>query len=804
MSIPDPNLPEPARQAGTPGTMAWTLFLLVLGGVALAVAVAAGITVSTFRVMEALQRTTIPDWVWPLLHVLGIGLAAALLGGLGLIWRQAPLRSFAIGLAGLGAMAALLGLGRLADVNSDGTRAVTMSVVSVLGAAGALLLGRSGNGASRRPAFVLVAIAAAVLVASPWLVFGALDSLGRIAGDSLASVLVGLATAVWLDRFVFGPAAAAVVSRKRSMLVGGLVAAIGLLLIGVSIGANGMQILYAPALAGLGWLAAWLDRSARDKGASGVWAVTILIGVVAAVALATFDPEEQALYLMDDAVGVWSTAASLSTAILAVVLGLTAIALDRQQTAQRTAPGRALSAGLLVAALAGAAGGYAFVGHPGLYGDRLFVIMRDQADLSQIDPALDQKARAAAVYAELTAHAEASQADLRATLDRAGVPYTPYYLVNALEVDGGAIVRLYLSTRSDVGEVLLSQRLRPPFREATPATSQGEMPSSPEWNIVMIGADRVWSDFGATGEGIVVGQSDSGVAGQHPAIAAQYRGNGSSDDYNWLDPWYGTPSPVDVGGHGTHTLGTILGSNGIGVAPGAQWFACRNLARNLGNPALYLGCMQFMLAPYPPDGDSFHDGDPARGANVLNNSWGCPPIEGCDAPSLGPAVDGLRAAGIFVVASAGNDGPNCGTLQDPIAIYDSAFTVAAVDSQDALASFSSRGPVPGGGPVKPDIAAPGVNVLSGSPDGGYVRNSGTSMAGPHIVGVVALMWSANPRLIGDIDTTERILRETATPYTGALDASTCDLGTHPEWAVGAGTVNAYAAVEAALALDSAP
>ena len=798
-----PHQPEPARSTEMPGTIAWTLFLLAAGALALAVVLAAGFTVSTFRVMEALQPSTIPGWAWPSLHMLGIGLAAGVLGGLGLIWRQ-PLRSFAIGLAGLGAIATLLGLGRFADVNADGTRAAVMIAVAVLGVAGALVLGRGGAAPSRRPAAVLVALAAGVFLASPWLVFGALDSLGRMAGDGLASVLLALATALWLDRFVFGPATAAVESRKRAMLAGGFVAAVGLLLIGVSVGANGMQILYAPALAALGWLAAWLDRSARDRGASGIWAVTALIAIVLLAALATFDPEEQGLYLLDDGVALWSTAASLSTAFIAVAWGLIAIALDRPQTARRDAQGQALSAGLLVVALIVAAGSYALVGHPGLYGDRLFVIMRDQADLRAIDPALDQKARAAAVYAELTAHAETSQADLRATLDRAGVPYTPYYLVNALEVDGGALMRLYLSTRPDVGEVLLSQRLRPAFREASPATSQGEVPSGPEWNIVMIGADRVWSELGVTGEGIVVGQSDSGVAGNHPAIAAQYRGNGSSNDYNWLDPWYDTRSPVDVGGHGTHTLGTILGSNGIGVAPGAQWFACRNLARNLGNPALYLGCMQFMLAPYPADGDSFHDGDPARGAHVLNNSWGCPPIEGCDAPSLGPAVDALRAAGIFVVASAGNDGPNCGTLQDPIAIYDSAFTVAAVDRQDALASFSSRGPVPDGGPVKPDIAAPGVDVLSGAPDGGYVSNSGTSMAGPHVVGVVALMWSANPKLIGDIETTERILRETATPYTGALDPSTCDLSAHPEWAVGAGTINAYAAVQAALALGSTP
>ena len=87
-----------------------------------------------------------------------------------------------------------------------------------------------------------------------------------------------------------------------------------------------------------------------------------------------------------------------------------------------------------------------------------------------------------------------------------------------------------------------------------------------------------------------------------------------------------------------------------------------NLGRNLGNPAYYLDCMQFMLAPYPQRGNPLTDGDPARAAHVLNNSWGCPPIEGCDAAALGPAVRALRAAGIFVVASAGNEGPRCGSV----------------------------------------------------------------------------------------------------------------------------------------------
>jgi subtilisin family serine protease len=178
-----------------------------------------------------------------------------------------------------------------------------------------------------------------------------------------------------------------------------------------------------------------------------------------------------------------------------------------------------------------------------------------------------------------------------------------------------------------------------------------------------------------------------------------------------------------------------------------------------------------MLAPFPLGGDPLREGDPLRSAHVLNNSWGCPEEhEGCDPLSLEHAVEALRTAGIFVVASAGNEGPRCSTVDDPIAIYDGAFSVGAVDEQRNLAPFSSTGPVTadGSGRLKPDIAAPGVDVWSAFPGGQYAMFSGTSMAGPHVAGVVALLWSADPQLIGDIERTEQILRDTAGPFSGRM------------------------------------
>jgi subtilisin family serine protease len=176
--------------------------------------------------------------------------------------------------------------------------------------------------------------------------------------------------------------------------------------------------------------------------------------------------------------------------------------------------------------------------------------------------------------------------------------------------------------------------------------------------------------------------------------------------------------------------------------------------------------MEFLLAPHPSDGDPLRDGDPARGAHVVNNSWGCPDEEGCLPDTLRIAVENLRAAGQMMVVSAGNDGPACGTVEHPPAIYDEVFTVGAVRRDDQVTGFSSRGPVTidGSRRPKPDLVAPGEDIRSSVP-GGYAPLPGTSMAGPHVAGAVALLWSVDPSLIGDVERTEAILAESAQQLT---------------------------------------
>ena len=176
----------------------------------------------------------------------------------------------------------------------------------------------------------------------------------------------------------------------------------------------------------------------------------------------------------------------------------------------------------------------------------------------------------------------------------------------------------------------------------------------------------------------MIGSSDSGVDGTHPALVGNFRGG----DDSWYDPAHHSRTPVDYNGHGTHTLGTAVGTGGIGVAPGATWVGCVNLARNLGNPPDYLNCMQFMLAPFRFGGDPFTDGRPQDAVDIATNSWGCPTLEGCDlrvAATGGGRADRRRD----LLRRRGRQRGSALLARStmPPAIYPNTFTVGAVDSE---------------------------------------------------------------------------------------------------------------------------
>jgi hypothetical protein len=750
-----------------------------------------------------IQGTPLPWYAWPLIswgHALLVALPVV---PLAYFTREPRLQAvYRVWLLAI-AFIVPLGLVRALPITWNQPAALAQIFLSLILAAGLILLARMrGRRLGLDAGALLLGLALAPLVMLPSLIFGALGSPLDALLNLLAGVGLGLYAGVLISTLLMAPLAEHPASPGRDLALGCFAAGIALLILGAGFGFNGSQLLLMLALPPLGLAAAGLGRYAgatngRDRG----WlAVTALVGLGAAAPLMFFDPEELALILGNNEILNWALTAAGLSFLIGLVLGLVILALGRRLAppeAGRRRPVAALLGGLVLAWGLGLAV-YGLAGQPGFYGERLFVILADQADVSAAYAIEDRGERADFVYSTLVEHAFTNQAGLRAALDRVNAAYTPYYLVNAIEVEGGTILRLYLETQPGVDRVLESPRLRPLPAPVPVAEGEASAPSEPQWNITSIGAAKVWEEFGVTGQGIVVGQSDSGAQGDHPALREGYRGREGGDDYNWYDPWNGTTVPTDIGGHGTHTLGSVLGRGGIGVAPGAEWFGCANLARNLGNPALYLDCMQFMLAPFPQGGDPLADGDPARAAHVLNNSWGCPPLEGCDALALQPAAEALRAAGLFVVVSAGNEGPRCGSVDDPIALYDSVFSVGALEQSGNVAFFSSRGPVEidGSERVKPDIVAPGVEVLSSYPNSTYAFNSGTSMAGPHVAGVVALLWSAQPELIGDMDRTEQILIQTADALPAFGDE--CAGTEIPNNLAGYGVVNAYEAVKMAL------
>lgn len=647
----------------------------------------------------------------------------------------------------------------------------------------------------------LIALVVALMAVS-WVLFGALGSWEDTLLNLVSGVLFGILSSLWIYDFLLNYTQ----HRDRDLrvsdfLLDGFVIFLFLLIMTAGLSINGSQVVMVITLPITGWLLAAVSVLSQGTRGKGVWGVGIIAAAAFSLPLIWFDMDELFL-LISSTPGETFEWASQSAwfSFLVAVMAVIIIMINFKGFKNLMLPAwlNPVLVGVSIAALGVV---YFVFGQVGWYGEKSFVVMKDQAVFDSVNASADISTKRTQVFTQLVELSDRTQMEIRAGLDARGAKYTPYYLVNGIETPGGIITRTWLLSQPGVDRILESPVLRPLHK--TPAVSTGSMsagPSSPGWNLTMIGADRVWKELNVTGKGIIIGQSDSGVDGAHVQLAASYRGKTEGDAYNWLDPWNQSTSPTDIGGHGTATLGLIVGKD-TGVAPDAQWYACVNLARNLGNPAHYLDCMQFMLAPYPQRGDPFKDGDPSKGAMVLNNSWGCPTVEGCDANVFLPAVNALDAAGIFVSSAAGNTGYyGCASVTDPLAIYGNVFTAGSINSSGALSAFSSLGPVivDGSGRIKPDIAAPGEDIVSSFPLNTYQSASGTSFAGPHVAGVVALMWSANPSLIGQTAPTRQILEQTASPMTQQIPAC-AETKTGPNNAVGYGILNAYEAVKAAIA-----
>jgi bacillopeptidase F len=383
--------------------------------------------------------------------------------------------------------------------------------------------------------------------------------------------------------------------------------------------------------------------------------------------------------------------------------------------------------------------------------------------------------------------------------------YHAYWIVNAIRVDAQPSELEAIAAREDVGTVHLNyeiELIKPVNYEALPLPStepagQGGGPDAPENGVMAVRAPEVWA-MGYTGAGVLVSTLDTGIQKAHPALTSRYRGT-NDPRYAGHPEWaYYNPEQSEfTGSHGTHTMGTVCGGppgDEIGVAPGAQFIHAATIdragiQRTVDDSIL---AFQWLIDP---------DGNPATVWDVPDtnsNSWGLVTGHGyqpCD-QTFWQYLDACEAASIVIIFSAGNESTSGLRRPGDRATDDyRTFAVAAIDAHFAnwpLAGFSSQGPTlctPNMTPaIKPDISAPGVQVRSSVPTNAYSNFDGTSMASPHINGVVALMREANPEITPE--EVKQVIYDTA-----------FDLGAPAEDNLyGWGMVDAVEAVNEALSL----
>ena len=427
------------------------------------------------------------------------------------------------------------------------------------------------------------------------------------------------------------------------------------------------------------------------------------------------------------------------------------------------------------------------------------IVMAQQADLSAAYEIEDWDERGQYVLDTLQAFARESQKAVIADLEAQGVRYQSFFAGNEIYVYGGTQRSLQtLQVHAEVGSIRAPAQVslevptlgtwQAPTTSAEPQTTVN---GTITWGLTSTGAPAFWSATGATGQGIIVANIDTGVQYNHPALVNAYRCKSNpTSPICWKDATATCSGglPCDTNGHGTHTMGTMVASNAstlaytVGMAPGATWIACKACATDDCADAALLACADWVLAP---------GGNSNNRPHIVNNSWGG--SGGND--WFQSKVQAWRAAGIFPSFSAGNAGPVCSTLDSP-GDYPESFSSGSYNSSGAVSSFSSRGPGDfGDSPyTKPNISAPGGDVLSTVPNDGWAYSSGTSMASPHTAGAVALLWSWKPGLRGDVEQTFQLLQNYATPVT---PNTTCGTPAEGDYASGYGRLNVMNVMDAA-------
>jgi len=291
-----------------------------------------------------------------------------------------------------------------------------------------------------------------------------------------------------------------------------------------------------------------------------------------------------------------------------------------------------------------------------------------------------------------------------------------------------------LLTRDDISEI------RAPKINHIGEVIEGQQERVLEWGVSQVNGPECWA-AGFTGKGTVVSTIDTGVRYTHVALAGGYR-----EAYGWFDPYLGTAMPNDQNGHGSHTMGSICGRNGTGVAPEAEWVACKGCDTSSCTEDALLGCAEWTFCPTLADGSAPNC---TMRPNLSSNSWG----GGQEDAWYDEVVNMWNSVNIIPVFAIGNSGPGCRTANSP-GDRPNLISVGATNAMDAVTAFSSHGPSLTASRIKPEISAPGNNIRSCShtTDTGYAILSGTSMATPHVAGAVALLIQQGKTTRAEIET----------------------------------------------------
>ncbi len=323
------------------------------------------------------------------------------------------------------------------------------------------------------------------------------------------------------------------------------------------------------------------------------------------------------------------------------------------------------------------------------------------------------------------------------------------WLANLVEVEIAAGELKSLAARSDIEAIYSIPKLTSikPI-EPEPGQLQSEsVAAAVEPNLTFIKAPQAWA-AGFKGTGRIICSFDTGINGSHPALAGKWKGLDGDSSAAWFDPTtYSTyPYPVLGDIHGTHVMGILVGSSGadtVGVAINAKWISAAVVDID---GASYLDAFEWAANP---------DGDPNSiddVPDVINHSWGIKGIGCMDV--FYELIDNLEALGIVNVFACGNDGPGISTIRNPANRALDSIDCFAVGNVNAatppvVQSSSSRGPSDCNGAVKPNVCAPGFNIRSANLAGGYSALTGTSLATPHVSGLVALLRQKNPNATVD-------------------------------------------------------